>query len=255
MGKATRGGYTITVEGGEDGPKTVHYPAGARREPRPAAPATTPLPNGDSRGRPGAPAALEQGAYPPRPTRQGSVEKRIDEEGEVESPLTRVTKKEEEQSRKRFGKETSEYFGKDERYDRRDPVSYGKWEGAGDSFEKKRSDGVDFSDIFESERVEKKRVSYDTRERQIYAGSGEKAEVEGWTERFSRDKNDKFSDSGRSSALRDRMSEGFKALTQVSMQDINRYQFRRSHSTEKGELPVGRIGADAPTPMKKSAGE
>ena len=35
---------------------------------------------------------------------------------------------------------------------------------------------------------------------------------------------------------------------QVSMQDINRYQFRRNHSSEKGALPVGRIGADGVRP-------
>ncbi len=257
MGKATRAGYTITVEGGEEGDRTVTYsgdgrPAGGDsvRLPRPA-PNAVPRVPATPAPRPGAPAPA------PAPAgAQGASPKRPEPEGEIDSPLNRVTKREDNLSGKRFGRESSEYFTRDEKFDSRDPVAYGRWSGASQSYDRKRAQSVDFSERFATPRAEEtqsRRVFYGTRDRELYARSGERAEVPGWTERFSRDKSEKFSDPDRGSRLRDRMTEGYKALTQVSMQDINKFQFRRSHSTVKGELPVGRIGAEGTTPMRPEA--
>ena len=73
-----------------------------------------------------------------------------------------------------------------------------------------------------------------------------------WTERFAGGRNEKFADDGTGSSLRERISDGYKMLMQVSMQDINRTNFRRNHSTEKGDLPVGRVGTGGLTSMSKS---
>lgn len=250
MGKARKGGYTITVEGGEEGTRTVHYsgnekPASNRTSPAAPVPLRGPMP--------AAPAPEPPESSPER--RKGSWEKRIDDASEVESPLNRVTKREDILSERRFDRRGAEHFNPDEKFDSRDPLAYGRWDGAAKSFGKSRAENVDFSDMFETQQVEKKRVFYGTRDREPYSRDGEKADVRGWTERFPNTRNDRFSDPEKGSSLRDRVADGYKLLTQVSMQDINRFQFRRSHSDVKGELPVGKIGGDAPTPMRRAGDE
>jgi hypothetical protein len=271
FGKPKRSGYVITVEGGEEGKKSVYYDTESKKTPRAEQNASAPTP-----GRLPMPAqngaaapVMPTGKTPATPTRTRTLtdasgkalpfefkdEKPVSND-EIESPLNRVTKSEENVSQRRFDRNSSEYFGKDEKYDKREPVAFGRWGHEGDTYTKEIAPGVSFSDRFDTgERVEKKTLFYDRQEREVFARSGDKAEIPAWTERFSKDKNAKFTDTTNGSSLHDKMAQGYSLLTRVSMQDINRNNFRRNHSTEKGELPVGTIGADGVRPMKPATGE
>lgn len=276
FGKPKRSGYTITVEGGEEGPKSVYYEAGeskpARTRPLPV-PVPAPLP---ARLPGPLPAPVPNGAPAPanagnRPAAKGESRTLTDASGkplpfqfvnekplaeeEIESPVNRFTQREENASQRRFDRNSSEYFEKGQKYDTHDPVTFGRWGRGGDTYEKESAPGVSFSNRFDTgESFEKKTMPYDRRDREVYARGGDKAEIPAWTERFSRDKNSKFSDRENGSSLREKLAQGYSLLTQVSMQDINRNNFRRNHSSEKGDLPVGKIGAEGVKPMKPSTG-
>lgn len=261
FGKPKRSGYVITVEGGEEGKKSVYYDAEPKKV-RPAQNAPLPLPPPPQTGV-AAPASPRDKA----PATQTQTRTLTDASGRtlpfefkdekphanetVESPLNRFTQREDHLSRRRFDRDGSEYFGRDEKFEKREPVGFGRWGHEDETYAKERAPGVSFSDRFDTgERIEKKSVFYDRREREVFARGGDKAEIPAWTERFSKDRNARFADASTGSSLRDKMAQGYSLLTQVSMQDINRNNFRRNHSTEKGDLPVGTVGSEGVRPMK-----
>jgi hypothetical protein len=275
FGKPKRSGYVITVEGGEEGTKSVYYDGEAKKKAAAAQNANAPIPAPLSNSPP-VPAQTRvptptapTGKAPTTQSRtrtltdasgkalpfQFKEEKHLENE-DVESSVNRFTRREEDVSQRRFDRSSSESFGKDEKYDKREPVAFGRWGHEGDTFTKETAPGVSFSDRFDTgERVDKKTLFYDRREREVFARSGDKAEIPAWTERFSKDKNARFSDKSVGSTLHEKLAQGYSLLTKVSMQDINRNNFRRNHSTEKGDLPVGTVGTDGVRPMKPASGE
>lgn len=192
----------------------------------------------------------------PRPAgAQGASPKRPEPEGEIESPLNRVTKREDNLSGKRFGRESSEYFTRREvRFARPRGVRALKAAPPNPTTASARRAWISPS---ASPRRAPRRLSpaasstarataIEMAARRARRGARMDGAILPRQER-------EVLRPGPGSRLRDRMTEGYKALTQVSMQDINKFQFRRSHSTVKGELPVGRIGAEGTTPMRPEA--
>ena len=71
--------------------------------------------------------------------------------------------------------------------------------------------------------------------------SGTKAEIRDWEERMGVEANPKYA--GVRSGWQGRLNPDPKTVDQLSMQDINRYQFRRNRSSDPG-LPVVKPGSE-----------
>lgn len=276
-GEVKKSGYTIKVSGGEEGDQEVHYDENGKRSdgPAPAVPAPeksraetkteTPRETPARTGRtvvaktePAKPAA----AVPGPAVAAGSVpdEKDVSEKpNETVDPVVgRYTGKEHNLAERGYERKDAAVFGKDETFDKGDKLTYGRW-GREDEKSSDRETFAAFgtSDKFDTgEAREKNFLTFEKRggaDREMFGRGDERAEVASWTERFSSFRNGRFVDDGSGSALRDRMANGYTTLMQVSMQDIGKTAFRRNHSSEKGDLPVGKVGAGpgAVSPLSK----
>ena len=259
-GKAKKAGYVITVEGGEDGTQSVYYDNDGKRmdgPTNPLRPAASPVPaapgpaSRTAAPKPAASPVVAPAAPSPVITAESHAVVAAEEPDKyaggkelgADPAVNRFTERERNLSEKSFDRTVSASFGKDEKYAGKDALTYGRWGRSSSTFEKETAPGVSFSEKFSAERVDKETVTFERRERERFARDGEKAEIPAWTERFAGGRNARFVDDGSGSGLRDRVATGYMTLMQVSMQDINRTNFRRNHATEKGDLPVGRIGA------------
>ncbi|MGB0371437.1 MAG: hypothetical protein ACPGN3_08805 [Opitutales bacterium] len=83
---------------------------------------------------------------------------------------------------------------------------------------------------FPSFRRDDARISMDDR---AYGVDGREARLEKWNERWDKDTAWKFDVEPIPGALMG-LNEYYLLSEQISMQDINRYQFRRSHSSDEG---------------------
>lgn len=242
-GKPVRGGYIITTEGGVDGTQSTYYAPGANRK----GPGVKLDPN-DRRGM-GPVSTADKPGVVNNGGRLTNGDKPVDiGDGDVDAVVGRLASREENLSEKRFDRTGSDKFTKDSRFDSGERPDYGRWGREGERRDRETSERFGSGDKYDtSARPEFGRWARedDRRDRERFAGSGDRADVKNWGELFSRDKNARYTDRDISSPLGDKVNDTvarMQAYDQVSMQQINRTAFRRSHSDEAGATPVAPIG-------------
>jgi hypothetical protein len=132
-------------------------------------------------------------------------------------------------------------IGKDQVYSRNNLITLDTWHGRYDTIGRKKSD-IELTDTLGAPVRPKDTVEVKSVDRIKSAVSGTKAEVKDWEERMGIETNAKFT--GVKSNWQGRLNPDPKTVDQLSMQDINRYQFRRNRSDEPG-LPAVKPGSDA----------
>lgn len=248
--KAQRVGFVVEVEGGEEGPQSVYIAEKAKRQPTlpsPVAPVAPVAPAPVTPQAPGASTRASAKAPADAKAERSSFWSRLfsshEETADVDNALNKSAKMEENLSSRRYEGGKSDLL--ENRYDRREAVGFDMWDRRFDSYGRKLNESVDMDSRFESERIDKTRVTYDRKDFNDFERRSEKAEVKNWNERQSRELSERFSDPDRRMSFQDRMATGYSLMTKVSMQDINRYQYRRNRSDEKGALPVAKPGVAA----------
>lgn len=256
-------GWKVSAEGGEEGTITYHYDeegrptkgtpsrdergmgtgssARAVGEPRPTDPGTTPsLPD-----RPSAMRTSDGRPLPFQLSGQGGV-KTVDETVDADSALRKLTQSNDLLERRY---ETGQVdLALDERFATKgNAVSLDRWQGKASALGARRS-GIELADNLGAEVRPKNLVEVKAVERPTSPWARRIAQPAGWEDRV-----------GGASELADRRvnrdelsTMGTRAnafprnpgsIDQLSMQDINRYQFRRARSTEPG-LPVAKPGSE-----------
>jgi len=124
-------------------------------------------------------------------------------------------------------------------YSRENVITFDTWSGKYDVYGRKKAE-VEVVDTFNRGELKNKNViEVKSIDRQTAELSGRLAVVKGMDARLSNDKNSRYDVAPSSPS--DRVIS--KTVDQLSMQDINRYQFRRNRSDAPG-LPVVKPGSD-----------
>ncbi len=131
-------------------------------------------------------------------------------------------------------------IGKEQVYSRNNLITLDTWHGRYDTLGRKKAD-VELKDTLGASVRPKDTVEVKSVDRIKSAVSGTKAEVKDWEERMGVEPNAKFT--GVRSSWQGRLNPDPKTVDQLSMQDINRYQFRRNRSSDPG-LPVVKPGSE-----------
>lgn len=256
-------GYKVSAEGGEEGTITYHYDENGkpikdtprtstagrvetpvernRGEPRPTDPATTPaLPSRSSTLR-----TADGRTLPFQITGQNGV-KTVDESVDADSALRSLTRSNDLLSQRY---ETGQVdLTLDERFATAgNTVSLDRWQGKASALGARRAD-VELTDTLGADVRPKNLVEVKAVELPSSPWARRVATPAGWDERVGgnagladrRVDRDELSTMGTRANAFPRNPRG---IEQLSMQDINRYQFRRARSTDPG-LPVGRPGSD-----------
>ena len=249
-----KAGVIITAEGGIEGKQEYRYDAEGR--PLDGTPAksrtiTAPRPTGSS---PTA-AANATVAPTPSPAPQQSIKtadgrnvpfsmegkgigKSVDDAVDFNAGLKKASKTS-DLKEQRFEKSLSS-IGKDQVYSRNNLLTLETWHGRYDNIGRKKAD-VDLKDTLGAPVRPKDTVEVKSIDRIKAPVSGAKAEVKDWEQHMGVDTNAKYA--GVKSNWQGRLSPDPKTVDQLSMQDINRYQFRRNRSSDPG-LPVVKPGSD-----------
>lgn len=132
-------------------------------------------------------------------------------------------------------------IGKDQVYDRNNLVTLDTWHGRYDTIGRKKAD-IELTDTLGAEVRTKDTIAVKSVARTNASVNGAKAEIQAWEERMGVVSNDRYA--GVKSDWQGRLNPSPKTVEQLSMQDINRYQFRRNRSDEPG-LPAVKPGSDA----------
>ena len=251
-----KAGVIITAEGGIEGKQEYRYDAEGR--PLGGAPARSFAP---SSGRPlgfVGKAPAESPVAPPAPTLsvpkqtlktadgrtvpftfEGSgVGKSVDGSVDFNTGL-KMASKSSGLMQERFEKSMSS-MGKDQVYSRNNLITLDTWHGRYDTLGRKKSD-IELKDTLGASVRPKDTVEVKSVDRIKSAVSGTKAEVGDWEERMGVESNPKYADVR--SSWQGRLNPEPKTVDQLSMQDINRFQFRRNRSSDPG-LPVVKPGSD-----------
>jgi len=131
-------------------------------------------------------------------------------------------------------------IGKEQVYSRNNLLTLDTWHGRYDSIGRKKSD-IELTDTLGAPVRPKDTVEVKSVDRIKSSVSGTKAEVQDWEERMGIESNAKFT--GVRSNWQGRLNPDPKTVDQLSMQDINRFQFRRNRSSDPG-LPVVKPGSE-----------
>ena len=124
-------------------------------------------------------------------------------------------------------------------YSRENIITFDSWSGRYDVYGRKKAE-VEVADTFDRGELKNKNViEVKSIDRQTAEWSGKVASIQGIETRLPNDKNSRFD--VKPSSPSDRVIS--KTVDQLSMQDINRYQFRRNRSDDPG-LPVVKPGSD-----------
>jgi len=251
---AKKAGTVITVEGGIDGGvQVLRYDADGRpmdgsmpARPNPSAQQSTESRN--SASAPSAPVPAPAAAKQEMLTADGrklpfSMEgqgaKNVDGSVDFNSALRKVGKTS-DASEKRFDT-TMAPLGKDQVYSRNNLVTLDSWHGRYDTFGRKKSD-ITLEDTLGAPVQTKDMVQVKSIDRTTAAVNGSKAEVKAWEYRMGVETNDRYT--GVKSSLQGVLNPNPKTVDQLSMQDINRFQFRRNRSDDPG-LPTIKPGSDS----------
>lgn len=254
-----KAGIVITAEGGIEGTQVYRYDADGRPLdgtpakallPSAARPAGGLAPSGQGSGvRSVAPPAV---ATPPPPksikTADGrtvpfslegkGVGKSPDDAVDFNSSLKKASKSS-GLMEQRFEAGMSS-IGKDQVYSRNNLVTLDTWHGRYDTLGRKKAE-IDLKDTLGAPVRPKDTVEVKSIDRVTSSNSGARAEIKDWEERMGVEANPKYA--GVKSNWQGRLNPEPKTVDQLSMQDINRYQFRRNRSSDPG-LPVVKPGSD-----------
>jgi len=132
-------------------------------------------------------------------------------------------------------------IGKEQVYGRNNLVTLDTWHGRYDTLGRKKSD-IELVDGLGAEVRPKDTIEVKSVARTSSTVNGAKAEILAWEERMGVVSNGRYA--GVKSDWQGRLNPSTKTVDQLSMQDINRYQFRRNRSDEPG-LPAVKPGSDA----------
>ena len=249
---AMKAGVVITAEGGIEGTQVYRYDAEGR--PLDGTPAksrtiTAPRPEGS------APAAAKASTTALAPAPKQSIKtadgrtvpfsmegkgigKSVDDAVDFNSALKKASKSS-GLMEQRFEKSMST-IGKEQVYSRNNLLTLETWHGRYDNIGRKKSD-IELKDTLGAPVRPKDTVEVKSIDRRKSPVGGTKAEVKDWEQHMGIETNAKFT--GVKSNWQGRLSSDAKTVDQLSMQDINRYQFRRNRSSDPG-LPVVKPGSD-----------
>jgi hypothetical protein len=132
-------------------------------------------------------------------------------------------------------------IGKEQVYGRNNLVTLDTWHGRYDTIGRKKAD-IELVDGLGAEVRTKDTIEVKSVARTTSSVNGVKAEIQAWEERMGVVSNERYA--GVKSDWQGRLNPSPKTVEQLSMQDINRYQFRRNRSDEPG-LPAVKPGSDA----------
>jgi len=249
-------GFTVTTEGGVEGKQVIHYDA----QGRPVG-GNVPAPpmklRGDGQAPVAAPAAPSGGkvaAPAPVPVEgprgmvtsdgrklpfamQGQGVKKVDPGVDPDSALRSVGKSNDLTSRK-FGTSKAA-IDMDPRYSRSELLTLESWHGRFDTFGRPKAE-IELRDDLGAEVRPRNTITVKAYEREASPLSGAVATVTGFDNRESPRMTEAIDTIARAPKLADRAA---KSLDQISMQDINRFQFRRSRSDAPG-IPTVRPGSE-----------
>lgn len=255
-------GFTVTTEGGVEGKQVIRYDENGR-----PIDGNVPLPPQRTAGpapRPTGPSASVQPTEAPRPAalqrseaapvsrslmtedgrklpftmegRNPASSKRTDGSVDFDASLRKVGK-ESDLARKRFDTEVAP-IGKGKVYSRENLMTLETWHGRYDTYGRRKADLV-VEDTLGAGVRPKDMLEVKSIERRTAAVSGSMATIRGVDARMTTERASAYD--VRPSSPSDRAAP--KSIDQLSMQDINRYQFRRNRSDEPG-LPVVKPGSD-----------
>jgi hypothetical protein len=253
-------GYTVTAEGGVEGTQVIRYDADGRPiDPTaPLAPKTTiggtrPAERAPGQSLPGSSKVESAGGTAQdlvsadgrrlngfsmsgkNPFSNGN--KMVDPTVDVDSALKNAARGS-NLIEKRYETKTAE-LGGERPYSRENLVTMDTWSGKFDTFGRKKAE-VDLVDTFERGNAQDKNlIEVKSVERPTSPWARRTADVAGWDERLTTESNSRYNVAPLLASDRAKP----KSVDQISMQDINRYQFRRNRSTDAG-LPVVPVGTD-----------
>lgn len=257
-------GYRVTAEGGVEGTRTIRYDENGRPlDGQPLPEAARPLPDNPTLSRPApdatgpAPRAATPVAAPePRGLRTADGRplpfsvtgatgpKTVDESVDADAALRDFGRPNDLLSQRFPANQVD--LTLDDRFSTARTVTLGTWGATFSSLGSRRAD-IALRDTLGAEVRSKDTIEVRSVERANSPWSRRAAEVRGWDERaggpaeLAERRVDEASLAG-SFARTKAAARLPRGLDQLSMQDINRYQFRRARSTEPG-LPVVRPGS------------
>ena len=254
---AIKAGVVITAEGGVEGTQVYRYDADGRpmegtptksrviTGPRPAGSAPAAAANSPAAKSAPAPAPAPKqsiktadGRTVPFSIEGKGIGKGVDDAVDFNAGLKK-TSKSSGLMEQRFETSMSS-LGKEQVYSRNNLITLDTWHGRYDTIGRKKSD-IELTDTLGAPVRPKDTVEVKSVDRIKSAVSGTKAEVKDWEERMGIETNAKFTVV--KSNWQGRLNPDPKTVDQLSMQDINRYQFRRNRSSDPG-LPVVKPGSD-----------
>jgi hypothetical protein len=250
-----KAGVVITAEGGIEGTQVYRYDAegkpmaGTPAKSRTANPLPRPSPAGTVAPSPAAPAPAApkvdqtirtaDGRTVPFALQGEGNGKELDGAVDVNAGLKRASKAS-GLMEQRFEAGNAP-IGKEQVYNRNNLVTLDTWHGRYDTLGRKKAD-VELSDGLGAEVRPKDTIEVKSVARKDATANGAKAEIEAWEQRMGVVSDDRYA--GKQSGWQGRLNPAPKTIEQLSMQDINRYQFRRNRSDEPG-LPAVKPGSDA----------
>lgn len=249
-----KAGVVITAEGGIEGTQVYRYdaegkpmagtPAKARSTnalPRPSpAGAGVPAPTAAAPSAPKVDRTIrtEDGRTVPFSVQGEGAGKGVDGAVDVNAGLKRASKAS-GLLEQRYEAGTAP-IGKEQVYNRNNLVTLDTWHGRYDTLGRKKAD-VELTDGLGAEVRPKDTIEVKSVARTNSTANGAKAEIKAWEERMGVVSDDRYA--GVKSDWQGRLNPSPKTVEQLSMQDINRYQFRRNRSDEPG-LPAVKPGSD-----------
>jgi len=249
-----KAGVVITAEGGLEGTQVYKYDAeGKPLDGTPAkARSSNPLPRPATGGAAAAPAPAASaapkvdqtirtadGRTVPFSVQGEGTGKGVDGAVDVNAGLKRASKASGLMEQRYEAGEAP--IGKEQLYDRNNLVTLDTWHGRYDTLGRKKAD-VELTDGLGAEVRPKDTIEVKSVARTNSTANGAKAEIQAWEERMGVTSDDRYA--GKKSDWQTRLNPAPKTIEQLSMQDINRYQFRRNRSDEPG-LPAVKPGSDA----------
>lgn len=249
-----KAGVVITAEGGLEGTQVYKYDAeGKPLDGTPAkARSSNPLPRPATGGAAAAPAPAASaapkvdqtirtadGRTVPFSVQGEGTGKGVDGAVDVNAGLKRASKASGLMEQRYEAGEAP--IGKEQLYDRNNLVTLDTWHGRYDTLGRKKAE-VELTDGLGAEVRPKDTIEVKSVARTNSTANGAKAEIQAWEERMGVTSDDRYA--GKKSDWQTRLNPAPKTIEQLSMQDINRYQFRRNRSDEPG-LPAVKPGSDA----------
>ena len=247
-------GFTATSEGGVEGTQSIKYDENGRiieanvvgqiPSSRPAVPVNRPVVVNPESSKPVVQSpsvstgmTTSDGRKVPFGFSGNGGSKQVDSSVDFNSALKNTTKMS-NIADKKFDTNKAE-LKSNTPYSRENIITLDSWHGKYDVYGRKKAE-VEVADTFERGELKNKNLfEVKSVERQTAEVSGRLAEVKGIDTRLPNEKNSRYD--VMPSSPSDRVIS--KTIDQLSMQDINRYQFRRNRSDAPG-LPVVKPGSD-----------